>query len=111
MIPALGVSLALTLALELPVAAAWGLRDRWNLAVAALCNVLTNPPVVLLHGLLTVQVGWPEWPVTAALEAAAAAVEWQCYRRCGRDVRRPFALSLCANVFSYGMGALLMSLY
>ncbi|MBU5625609.1 hypothetical protein KQI82_01505 [Oscillibacter sp. MSJ-2] len=111
MIRALGISLALTLALELPMAAAWGLRDRWNLTVAALGNVLTNPPVVLLHGVLTVQLGWPVWLVTAALETAAAVVEWQCYRSCGRRVHHPLALSLCANAFSYGAGALLMRLY
>lgn len=92
------VSLGLTLMLELPVVLLWGVRGRRDLWLAVLVNVLTNPAVVLLHAL-----GCPALP----LEAAAIAVEGVCYRACGEDIRRPYLLALCANVFSYTAGLLL----
>ena len=92
------ISLGLTLLLELPVVYLWGVRKRRDLMVAVLVNVLTNPAVVLLHGL-----GCPALP----LEIAAIAAEALCYRACGEEIRRPYLLSLCANVFSYGMGLVL----
>ena len=52
LIRSLIVSLALTLMLELGFALILGVRGRRNLALVALVNVLTNPPVVLLCSLL-----------------------------------------------------------
>ena len=98
------VSLGLTLLLELPVAYYWGLRSRHDLTVAVLVNVLTNPAVVLLNGLLSAT---PWWAVQLPLEAAAIAVEGFCYRHCGENIRRPYLLSLCANCISYGAGLVL----
>ena len=89
------VSLGLTLLLELPFVYLWGLRSRHNLKLAVLVNVLTNPAVVLLHGL-----GIPALP----LEAAAIVVEGFCYRVRGEKIGHPFVLALCANLFSYGIG-------
>ena len=89
------VSLGLTLLLELPVVSVWGLRSRHDLKLVVLVNVLTNPAVVLLHGL-----GIPALP----LETAASAVEGFCDRVRGEQIRHPFLLALCANVFSYGIG-------
>ena len=92
------LSLGLTLLFELPFVYLWGLRSRHNLKLAVLVNVLTNPAVVLLHGL-----GLPALP----LEAAAIAAEGFCYRTRGEAIRRPFLLALCVNTFSYGMGLIL----
>lgn len=101
----LGVSLALTLALELGFALLWGVEGR-DLPLAALVNVLTNPLVVLCHA-LTAQF-WPAGlvGVTLLLEAGAVAVEGYLYRsRSG--IRFPWAFSLCANLFSFTIGLLL----
>ena len=92
------VSLGLTLLLELPFVYLWGLRSRRDLKLAVLANVLTNPAVVLLHGL-----GLPALP----LEAAAVAAEGFCYRVRGDRVRRPFLLALLVNALSYGLGLFL----
>jgi len=97
-VSAFAISLGLTLLLELPLAVLWGVRRRRDIQLAVLVNVLTNPAVVLLHAL-----GCPALP----LEAAAIAVEGVCYRACGEDIRRPYLLALCANVFSYGLGLVL----
>ena len=105
---AFAVSLGLTLLLEVPVAYCWGLRSRHDLTVAVLVNVLTNPAVVLLNGLLSAA---PWWAVQLPLEAAAIAVEGFCYHHCGEDVRRPYLLSLCANCISYGAGLALNAIF
>ena len=102
------VSLGLTLLLELPVAYYWGLRSRHDLTVAVLVNVLTNPAVVLLNGLLSAT---PWWAVQLPVEAAAIAVEGFCYRHCGENIRRPYLLSLCANCISYGAGLVLNAIF
>lgn len=102
------VSLGLTLLLELPVAYYWGLRSRHDLTVAVLVNVLTNPAVVLLNGLLSAT---PWWAVQLPLEAAAIAVEGFCYRHCGENIRRPYLISLCANCISYGAGLVLNAIF
>lgn len=105
---AFAVSLGLTLLLEVPVAYCWGLRSRHDLTVAVLVNVLTNPAVVLLNGLLSAT---PWWAVQLLLEAAAIAVEGFCYRHCGENIRRPYLLSLCANCISYGAGLVLNAIF
>jgi hypothetical protein len=103
----MAVSLLLTLALELPVVWLWGVRGRRNFAVAALCNVLTNPAAVWLHFYLVNRLAWPEFGAVAAVETAAVAAEALCYARCGENIRRPALLSLCANGFSWSVGFLL----
>lgn len=105
---AFAVSLGLTLLLEVPVAYCWGLRSRHDLTVAVLVNVLTNPAVVLLNGLLSAT---PWWAVQLPLEAAAIAVEGFCYRHCGENICRPYLLSLCANCISYGAGLVLNAIF
>ena len=99
---AFALSLGLTLLLELPVAWLWGLRSRHDWMTTVLVNVLTNPAVVLLNGLLSAAGPW--WAVQLPLEAAAIAAEGFCYDRCGENIRRPYLLALTANCVSYGMG-------
>ena len=104
MISILAISLALTLAVEVPVAFCWGLRRR-DLLLCMLVNLLTNPAVVLLHTL------FPAVWITAALEAAAVGAEGFYYSRFGADIRRPWALALAANLLSYSAGVLLNLLF
>ncbi|MBM6977804.1 hypothetical protein [Intestinimonas butyriciproducens] len=89
--------LALTLAVELPVALLWGVRGR-DLLLCALANVLTNPPVVLLHLI------FPDPRLLLLLECAAVGSEGLVYLLCARDLRAPFLFSLCANGCSFGLG-------
>ena len=104
MLTSLVMSLALTLVLEDLFALIWGLRGRRELGVVALVNVLTNPPVVLLHHTAIGLLGWNVAVVTVVLETAAVLVEWRCYRLCSQQLRRPLLFALLANVFSYGAG-------
>lgn len=109
------VSLLLTLALELGLLLLCsrkrpGLRARRELALAALVNLLTNPPVVLIT--LTVRACFPAYllPAVLLLELAAVLTEWLCYRACSQAIHRPLLFSLCANLFSFlcGVGLALL---
>lgn len=104
MLTALAVSLLLTLLLEGGFALAWGLRERRELALVALVNCLTNPPVVLLYHTAVGLLHWSPAVATAVLECGAVAAEWLCYRAFSQQVRRPFLFSLLANLLSYGTG-------
>ena len=107
MLAVLGVSLVLTLVLEEGFALAWGLRGRRELALVALVNCLTNPPVVLLYHTAVWLAGWNPLLVTAVLESAAVLVEWRCYRAYSEQVKRPFVFSLLINLFSYSAGCII----
>jgi len=102
------ISLALTEVLELAFCIiAWRLRGR-EIAICALVNVVTNPPVVLTYYMISQrlyacgEVGLLPLLIFA-LEVCAVAVEWLFYRRC-TDKKHPFFLSLTANAFSYFAG-------
>ena len=101
----LGVSLVLTLILELGIALCWRVK-REDLRLVALANVLTNPVVVLCH--TAVRFFFPAvLPfLTAVLELGAFSVEGYLFSTRSR-IRRPWLFSLCANLFSYTVGVIL----
>ena len=101
MLKVMAVSLLLTLVFELSVALLWGLRGKRELTVAALVNVLTNPPVVLTYTL------FPSLPMKLALEVAAVLTEGFIYKTCLEDIRRPLLYALCINAFSFLTGELI----
>lgn len=105
---ALGLSLLLTLAFELLFALCAKKRGR-ALAVTALVNCLTNPPVVLTV-LLWRQFGLPLLPAVIVLSEALAIVTEAAIYRGWQEFPHPWRFSLGANLFSYGVGELLQFL-
>ncbi len=104
----LGVSLLLTLLLELAFALLFRVRGKWDLTLVILANILTNPVVVLCHHLTRALL--PSFPIAVAtllLEAGAVLIEGLCYQRYSQRIPRPYLFSLAANGFSYGMGVLI----
>ena len=102
----LGISLCLTLALELTYALAFRKRGR-ALLLVALSNVLTNP-VVVLCALLWRYFALPGYAFSvAALELAAVFVEGLVYKISREGFSRPYLFSLGANALSFSLGALL----
>ena len=74
----LAVSLGLTIVLEETFGWMWGVRNRWDMTLVVLVNVLTNPAVVYLYYMNMIFVGWNRILVTVFLEMAAAAAEGLC---------------------------------
>ena len=102
LLPALGISLALTLLFEGLFALIWGVRGKRDRRLLLLVNVVTNPIVVTLHYCVS------SAPLfTAVLEVSAVLAEWLAYRKWGHTTHPAFLFSLCANCFSYFTGVLL----
>lgn len=107
-----GVSFALTLAIELAVALACGVRNRRDLLLVALANLVTNPMAVYIYILICLFA--PVWRTVglAALEVAAFAAEGLIYRRYIRFHRiNPWLLSLLLNAASFSAGQIFKALF
>ena len=102
LLPALAVSLLLTLVLEGVFGLIWGVKGKRDWLLLLLVNVVTNPIVVTLHYCVS-----SAWVFTVVLEVAAVLAEWLAYRRWGRTTKPAFLFALCANVFSYFCGLLI----
>lgn len=92
-----GVSLGLTLLIELPVCYLMGLRSREELELVFLVNLLTNPAAVWLHTTL----GLPQIPI----EVLVVVIECYVYHQFRQP--HPLWLSLLANGISWGLGLVL----
>lgn len=109
LLSSLGISLALTLVLEVGFALLWSLwckdlRTKRELTLVVLVNFLTNPVVVLLANTALAHWHWGALWLIPVLELGVILAEWLCYRACSYAIRRPFLFSLCANLFSVLMG-------
>jgi len=107
LLTALGISLALTLVLETGFFLITCKRDRKDLLLVVMVNILTNPVVVLIYWLAVVRAGWNMIMVLAPLEVSAVLIEGYYYKKYGRCFKRPYFFSLFANAFSYFSGLLL----
>ena len=106
---ALGISLALTLAVELGFALVCRYRGR-VLALVALVNVLTNP-LVVQAALLWRYYALPGYAAAVAvLELLAVLTEGFLYAKSRLGIRRPYVFSLAANALSFGLGLLLRTI-
>lgn len=106
----LAASLGLTLLLETGLFLLTGKRDRRDLLLVMLVNVLTNPVVVLLYWLAALYTGWNRAAVTAVLELCAVAVEARYYKIYARAIPHPLRFAVAANIVSFGAGLLLQRL-
>ena len=104
---ALAISLAMTLVLEAGFFFVIGKRNRKDLLLVVMVNILTNPVVVLLYWLCAFYTSWNLTFVIVPLEFFAIATEGYCYSKFGQTFKRPYMFSLAANVFSYTVGLLL----
>ena len=106
----LGVSLALTLAIEVTAALVSG-RRRKALLIVALVNVLTNPIVVLtvraMPTLSHLHAGELRVLTAAIMEALAFFVEGLFYRDWKKFFPHPWRFSLIANGLSFLIGLII----
>lgn len=106
-----GISLMLTIAIELAAALLFGMRMRKNMFLVVLVNVFTNPPAVLCNWLCRLYL--PDYhreAVQLAIEAVVITVEALIYIGFARDerwqIRKPVLFSLTANGCSWLLGVL-----
>lgn len=106
-----GISLMMTIAIELAAALLFGMRMRKNMLLVVLVNVFTNPPAVLCNWLCRLYL--PDYhrvAVQLPIEAVVITVEALIYSIFARDeqwrIRKPVLFSLTANGCSWLLGVL-----
>lgn len=104
------MSLASTLVLEEGFGYLLGVRERWDMVLIGLVNLLTNPAVVLLYYVNGIYIKGNQTVVTILLELAAVLAEGLCYRTAARGIRHPWMFAIGANLFSYMAGVVLSAL-
>ena len=107
-----GISLGLTILIELAVAVPFGMRTGKKILLALLVNVLTNPPAVLICWLLgrflpEVPEIWLQLPIEAAVVAAEAFVYCSFAKEPQWEIHHPIALAVTANLCSWLCGVML----
>ena len=107
---ALAFSLLLTLALETVFFLLAGKRDKKDLLLLMLVNILTNPVVVLSYWLAVLYTEWNTVMIIIPLELFAIVTEGYFYKHYSRGFARPYLFSLAANMFSYWIGVLLQQI-
>jgi len=107
----LAVSLAMTIVLETGYFLLTGKRNKKDLLLVVLVNVLTNPVVVLSYWLAVAYAGLNRFVVIVPLEILAVLTEGYLYKKHGQEFKRPYGFSLFANLFSFGTGFLIQMIY
>jgi len=105
----LGLSLMLTIGFEAGLFLLIGKRNKKDLLLLLLVNILTNPVVVLSYWLVALYTDWNLYIVLIPLELFAVLTEGYYYKKYGQSFKHPFLFSLAANAFSFGTGQLLQA--
>lgn len=100
----LGLSLGLTLVLELAFALIFMVRQKRDLLLVCLVNVITNPVVALVYYLASSAVYTVQTLALIALEVLAVVVEAVYYRSYGEKISHPVLFAVGANAFSFFIG-------
>ena len=107
---ALALSLVLTIIIEAGFFLLIGKRNKKDMLLVILVNVLTNPVVVLLYWLAAYHTGINLIFIIVLLEIFAVITEGYCYRKYALEIKRPYAFSLAANAISFITGILLQQI-
>lgn len=107
-----GISLALTIIIESAVLFLLGLRSKKLLLLAALVNVLTNPPAVLLHWLGDMYLhNISDLWIQIVIEIAVVITEVFVYHSFSKkeqwQIQKPLLMSIAANMCSWMTGMFL----
>jgi len=106
----LALSLIMTLVFEVGFFLLVGKRDKKDLLLLVLVNVVTNPIVVLSNWLVVLYTSWDIRIALLFLETFAVLAEGFYYKKYGNDFKRPFLFALAANAFSFTVGTLIQLL-
>ena len=97
-----GISLGLTLLIELPIGFVMGMCGKKHILLMVLINVLTNPAAVLACWLGAAQI-----PVEIAVFLVEAGIYYWFSKDEGFTIKHPILLALFANLISWTSGILI----
>lgn len=107
LVASMGISLVMTILLEGSFALIVGIRDKRDLLLLCMVNILTNPAVVLIYHMTAYYTALNIVLVTVVLEGSAIAVEGSYYKAYARTIRHPCLFSAFVNLFSFTIGKLI----
>jgi len=103
----MSTSLVLTIILEVIGALILGIRNKRDLLLLCLVNLLTNPVVVLTYYIIKIYTYWNLILILIVLESMAIIVEGKYFKKYGDKITAPYLFAVLVNVFSYGMGKII----
>ena len=103
----LGISLILTLIMEVAFIYLAVTHNRKDLFLAGLANIVTNPLAVALYYLFSRYLNSNRVLVILILEITALLVEAKIYKKFGQNFAHPYLISFSANLLSFGAGLFL----
>jgi len=103
----LGISLGLTVFMEVTLAFIVGIRSSRDLILVLLVNVFTNPAAVICYYIFTFYTQMSILILKILIEIVVILIEGVYYRRYAGSVKRPFMFSALANILSFGAGLVL----
>ena len=106
---ALAISLVLTMALEAGFFFLAGKKNKKDLLLLVMVNILTNPAVVVLYWLMVSHTDWHRDIIKVPLEIFAVLTEGYYYKKYGKDFKHPYLFSGAANAFSFLVGAIIQN--
>ena len=112
MIESLILSLILTVVLELLMSYILGIRSIKDFCVVILVNIYTNPIVVFLSNIVQLMNNVMLYYCSIfILEIGAVVIEALLYKRYLKKTLNPIRVSIYNNIFSFGMGVILLFIY
>ena len=106
------LSLILTVVLELLMSYILGIRNIKDFCVVILVNIYTNPIVVFLSNIVQLMNNVMLYYCSIfILEIGAVVIEALLYKRYLKKPLNPIRLSIYNNIFSFGMGVILLFIY
>lgn len=111
LLPILGISLGLTLLIEGAFAFIKGIRSGKDLVLVFLVNLLTNPAAVLCYYFFTVYTQMNVFIIKIPIELVVILIESLYYRKYASFTHKPFLFSALANIFSFGTGLILNTIF
>ena len=111
LLPILGISLGLTIFIEEAFAFITGIRSGKDLGLVFLVNLLTNPAAVLCYYFFTVYTQMDILIIKIPIELIVIIIEGLYYRKYAGSIHKPFLFSASANIFSFGTGLILNTIF
>lgn len=89
-----------------------GLEDYVShLGLVFLVNLLTNPAAVLCYYVFTVYTQMNILIIKIPIELVVILIEGLYYRKYASSIHKPFLFSASANIFSFGTGLILNTIF
>ena len=99
------ISLSLTIIFETVLALLWGVRQKRDILLIVLANIVTNPVAVTLYYFFCKYLGLRFMVVL--IELGVVIIEALIYEHRASDIKKCLWFSAAANIASYGLGYIL----